>query len=157
MWTSKTWDSSRTAGVCVLPPRQQNECNWTWWLPWCLQGARNCCTASRTLGTAVKLSGVASVSSQCFSSKCLSSSWWLSMSENRWKEKQVTTEIFLVLFFFLRIGWGCCFCKGYLWENKSEEHRAARHLFEIFSNFSEESGRACPFHWTPCEYFLIKK
>lgn len=63
----------------------------------------------------------------------------------------------IYFFFPFRIRRGRCFCKGCVRENERKEYTAAWAISEISSSFSEESRRACPFHWAPCEYFLIKK
>lgn len=157
MWTSKTCDSSHTAGVCVLPSNRMN-----------LTGHDGFLDVHKVLGTVVLLLGPQGQQWNCqgslpFHPSASQANVWAaekSMVKHEWKqvERETSNHWDLLGFIFsLRIGWGCCFCKGYVWESKSEEYRAARGLFEIFSNFSEESRRACPFHWTPCEYFLIKK
>lgn len=69
-----------------------------------------------------------------------------------WGEEHLTTARGFGVCFFHRNGWGCCFCKGCVWENQSEEYTTARAISEILSSFSEESWGACPFHWAPREY-----
>lgn len=97
----------------------------------------------------MKLSGVASVSSQCFSSKCLSSSRWLSMSENRWKEKQVTTEIFLVLFFSSELDGDVASVKATYEKIKAKNIELHDISLKSLATFLKKAGEPVPFSEPP--------
>uniref|UniRef100_A0A8C9N6K7 Leucine rich pentatricopeptide repeat containing n=1 Tax=Serinus canaria TaxID=9135 RepID=A0A8C9N6K7_SERCA len=89
------------------------------------------------------------LSSQCFSSKCLSSSRWLSMSENRWKEKQVTTELFWVLFFSSELDGDVASVKATYEKAKAKNIELHEIALKSLATFLKKVGEPVPFTEPP--------
>lgn len=85
----------------------------------------------------------------CFSSKCLSSSWWLSMSENRWKERQVTIEIFWVLFFSSELDGDVASVKATYEKAKAKNVELHEIALKSLATFLKKVGEPVPFTEPP--------
>uniref|UniRef100_A0A8D2M5X0 Leucine rich pentatricopeptide repeat containing n=1 Tax=Zonotrichia albicollis TaxID=44394 RepID=A0A8D2M5X0_ZONAL len=96
------------------------------------------------------------LSSRCFSSKCLSSSRWLSMSENRWKEKQVTIEIFWVLFFSSELDGDVASVKATYEKAKAKNVELHEISLKSLATFLKKVGEPVPFTEPPLFMKLFK-
>lgn len=74
---------------------------------------------------------------------------WLSMSENRWKEKQVTTEIFWVLFFPSELDGDVASVKATYEKTKVKNIELHEVSLKSLATFLKKVGEPVPFTEPP--------
>lgn len=74
---------------------------------------------------------------------------WLSMSENRWKEKQVTTEIFWVLFFPSELDGDVASVKATYEKAKAKNIELHEVSLKSLATFLKKVGEPVPFTEPP--------